>query len=117
MVKKCVVLEWIPKADGGRSKPPLGVGIPAYSTVVRFLDDPWPPTGGSWSLVIEKRESLSTEYKWIADVHFLAYAAPHDFLREGREFELYEGNKCVARGRITADSTSPNDTAEVAPRR
>jgi hypothetical protein len=117
MVTKCAVVDWIPKADGGRSKPPLGVGIPAYATEVRFIDDPWPPAGASWSLVIVKREPLSSDLRWTADVHFLVDEAPHDSLREGREFELYEGNKCVARGRIIADSTLPNDTAEVAPRR
>jgi hypothetical protein len=94
------VIEWIPKDQGGRTKPPLGVARPAYSTVVRFVDEPWPPVDESWSLVIVKDEPLSTEFRWIADVHFLVDAAPHHALHEGRAFELFEGNKCVARGQI-----------------
>ena len=100
MVTKKALIEWIPKEEGGRSKPPLGVGYPSYSTVVHFIDEPWPHATGSWSLVVVKNEPLSTEFRWIADVHFLVEDAPHDSLRDGREFELYEGKKCVARGRI-----------------
>ena len=74
MIKKKALIEWSSREHGGRSKPPLGVGDPAYSTVVR----------------------------WVANVHFLAEEAPHGSLREGREFELYEGNKCIARGRVLA---------------
>jgi len=100
MITKNAIVEWIPQAEGGRSKPPLGVGIHPYAPEVRFLDDPWPPTGASWSLVIVKREQSSTNARWNADVNFLVDEAPHDSLTEGREFELYEGNKCVARGKI-----------------
>jgi hypothetical protein len=110
MVTKRAVVEWIPKEQGGRSQPPTGVGLPPYSTVVRFVDaeEPWPPPV-AWSLVIEKDETSSEPYRWIADVHFLADEAPHGSLRQGREFELYEGNKRVARGRILGD-TIPAET-------
>ncbi len=104
MVARKALIEWIPKEKGGRSKPPLGVGIPPYSTVVHFVDEPWPHTKESWSLVIVKDEPHSTELKWVADVHFLVEAAPHDALRDGREFELYEGGKCVARGGVLENS-------------
>lgn len=100
MITKRALIEWIPKDLGGRTKPPLGVGSPPYSTVIHFVDEPWPHVEGSWSLVVVKDESQSTEFKWIADVHFRVEEAPHDSLHEGRIFELYEGNKCVARGRI-----------------
>lgn len=103
MVTKRATIEWIPKDQGGRNKPPLGVGSPAYSTEVRFIGDPWPPVDASWSLVIEKDESLSGEFKWVADVHFLVSEAPHEELRAGRKFELYEGNKRVATGEIVSD--------------
>lgn len=92
------IINWLAETKGGRKKPPLGVGIPAYSTEIRFNDEPWPPVDASWSLVVEKIEWLSTEFSWIAHVHFLAAAAPHDSLRLGRAFELYEGNKRVASG-------------------
>jgi hypothetical protein len=103
MVTMQAIVEWIPKEEGGRRQPPAGVGLPAYATVVRFVDttEPWPPPV-AWSLVVEKDESASELYRWIANVHFLMDNAPHESLRPGREFELYEGNKLVARGRILA---------------
>ena len=100
MITKRVSIEWIPESQGGRAKPPLGAGEPPYSTVVHFPGEPWPHPDGSWSLVIRKNVPLSGEYQWVADVHYLVDDAPHESLRVGREFELYEGNKCVARGRI-----------------
>ncbi len=101
MVMTRAVVDWIPKEQGGRRQPPAGVGSPPYATVVRFVDttEPWPPPV-AWSLVVEKDESLSEEYRWFADVHFLMDGAPHEALIPGRAFELYEGNKLVARGRI-----------------
>lgn len=75
-----------------------------------------------WSLVIIKLEPLSTEFRWIADVHFLVAEAPHELLCEGREFELYEGNKRVAIGRVLSDSaardlaSSVNGIAAISPR-
>ena len=96
-------IKWMPKDQGGRSKPPLGTGVPAYSAEIRFAEEPWPPVDTSWSLVIEKRESESSEYHWIADVKYKMENAPHDSLRPGRPFELYEGNKCVATGTIMGD--------------
>lgn len=95
------LIEWIPKENGGRTKPPLGLGSPPYATEIRFVDgeETWSPQE-AWSLVVMKHEAESNEYRWIADVHFLVKEAPHDSLRDGRTFELYEGNKCVARGQL-----------------
>lgn len=101
MVAKKALIEWIPKDQGGRTKPPTGVGSP-YSAVVHFVGDPW-PHAEDWSLVVIKNEPQSTEFKWLAEVHFLVDAAPHDSLYEGRAFDLYEGKKCVAHGRIVAE--------------
>jgi hypothetical protein len=94
------LIDWIPKEDGGRTKPPSGVGPHPYSTVVRIGEEEW-PSAESWSLVVRKQEAESSEYRWIADVHFLFEEAPQDSLRPGQTFELYEGAKCVARGQIT----------------
>jgi hypothetical protein len=98
-------ITWKRYEDGGRKTPPTGVGTPPYTTVVRFCDsnETWPPAN-AWSLVIEKIASQSTEYEWIADVHYLANKAPHDELRPLREFELYEGKKCVATGILLDDA-------------
>jgi hypothetical protein len=125
MITKRAVVDWIPKEQGGRSQPPLGIGSPAYSTVVRFVDDhePWPPPV-AWSLVVEKIEGLSEPGRWFAQVHYRVDEAPHDSLREGRDFELYEGSKCVAFGRILSDEvttaagiTSREETKQVTSRR
>jgi hypothetical protein len=97
------IIEWIPLSQGGRRQPPLGIGHPAYSTVVRFLDEPWPPVDAAWSLVVEKDESLGTDLKWIARVFFLVPEAPQESLQVGRGFELYEGNKRVAIGEICSN--------------
>ena len=92
-------IRWKTKEEGGRARPPAGAGSPPYATVVRFKDsdEPWPPPN-AWSLVIEKVESQSDEYNWNANVRYLVDDAPHDELRVDREFELYEGGKCVATG-------------------
>jgi hypothetical protein len=102
MLTKKAIIEWIPKKAGGRSKPPLGVGEPPYATVARFpkSGEAWPPPV-AWSLVVRRVDILEEPFKWVAEVHFLVDEAPHHLLAEGVEFELFEGSKCVARGRIT----------------
>lgn len=101
MALKRAYIEWIRKEFGGRSKPPAGVGEPPYTTVVRFLNtgESWPPPE-AWNLIVRKTDVRDDPYKWIADVQFLVDEAPHHLLTEGTEFELYEGSKCVAHGRI-----------------
>jgi len=96
-------IQWKRAEEGGRVKPPAGVGSPPYATVARFLDsdEAWPPEN-AWSLVIERIEEASAEYEWLAEVRYLVADAPHEELRPEREFELYEGGKCVAIGRILA---------------
>jgi hypothetical protein len=93
-------IEWKTKEEGGRSKLPLGKGIPPYATLVRFLgtNEPWPPEN-AWSLVVEKQSEIDP-YRWVADVYFLVADAPKERLIEGAKFELYEGNRCVASGAI-----------------
>jgi hypothetical protein len=90
---------WKRKEEGGRTRPPAGVGTPAYATVVRFRDsqEPWPPPN-AWSLVVKKVDEVGDEFTWVAIVHYLVNEAPQNELRAGREFELYEGGKCVASG-------------------
>lgn len=92
-------IHWRSRQEGGRLKPPAGVGEPPYSTMIRFKDstEPWPPPVG-WSLVVEKIGDLGDEFDWVAKVHFLVKEAPIEELRANREFELFEGNRCVASG-------------------
>jgi len=98
------IITWLTKEQGGRLRPPVGVGLPPYATVVRFVDceEAWPPRI-AWSLVVEKEEALSQEYIWLANVRYLVKEAPHESLTPGREFELFEGNRLVARGRLVED--------------
>jgi hypothetical protein len=102
MTTKKAILDWIPKDLGGRSKPPEGTGEPPYATVVHFpaTGQPVPPVNG-WTLVVRKVEVLESPFKWLVEVNYLFDDAPHHLLWENKEFELYEGKKCVARGRIT----------------
>jgi hypothetical protein len=97
-------IHWKTKEEGGRRKPPAGVGHPPYATIVRFKDtsEPWPPLV-AWSLVVEKVVAQSNDFDWVADVHFLVDEAPVAELRMNREFELYEGGKCVAAGVLIED--------------
>lgn len=108
MIKQRAVLDWIHNDQGGRTKPPLGVAVPSYAAVVRFDDEPWPPVNGAWSLIVIKDPDLSTEFRWVAEVHYVSEKAPHDSLKCGRAFELYEGSKCVARGKIVGKEKCEN---------
>jgi hypothetical protein len=101
MVAKRATLEWIPKELGGRSNPPSGESEPPYATVVQFpsLGEPW-SAPVDWTLVVRKVSVVDEPHKWIAEVRFLFEDAPQHLLSEGADFELYEGRKCVARGRI-----------------
>jgi len=92
-------IHWKTWEEGGRRHPPAGIGQPSYATIVRFKDaaEPWPPPV-AWSLVVEKIEATSHPYDWVANVHFLMDEAPVSELRLHREFELYEGSRCVATG-------------------
>lgn len=95
------MITWKRTEEGGRRSLPAGVGSPPYATVVRFCDEgePWPPAN-AWSLIVEKRDEIGSEYEWLAEVRFLVDEAPHAELQSGRTFELYEGAKCVATGRL-----------------
>jgi hypothetical protein len=115
MIRMRALVDWTPEDQGGRRRPPSGVGRPAYAAVVRFtdVDEPWPPPD-AWSLVVEKDEALSEPARWIADIHFLVDEAPHGALRPGRTFALYEGARCVAKGQVLADSAQASGGFAVA---
>lgn len=98
-------ISWIPERDGGRERPPDG---PTYSTIVRFEDDPeWPSQ--AWSLVVEFQRVLGGGRYVEATVRFLIDQAPHEQLRQGNHFELYEGDRKVARGVILPSSVNVPD--------
>ena len=100
-------IHWNTREEGGRTRPPAGVGQPPYATIVRFKDSTEPrPAPVEWSLVVEKASELSNEYDWVANVRFLVNEAPMNELRVGREFELFEGWKCVATGVLIGAATA-----------
>ena len=102
MVTKRAILDWIPAELGGRrSGPPEGEGYEPYAPVIRLLStgEPAPPQN-AWRVVVQKIEALEQPLRWLVEVNYLFDAAPHHLLAEGAEFELYEGKRCVARGRI-----------------
>lgn len=90
-------IHWKSQIDGGRSAPPSG---PKYVAPARFNvpDDQWPSE--AWSLVVELIEVLESPSKWLAEVRFLVPEAPQHWIAAGSSFELYEGGKCVAHGKI-----------------
>ena len=88
---------WINKEGGGRESPPPG---PRYSTAARFEDekDKWPHE--VWSLVLEFSGPPDDSLCMIADVSLLNPEAPARLLHQGCVFELFEGDRLVARGEV-----------------
>jgi hypothetical protein len=89
-------IQWIPAKEGGRRITPCT----RYSTVARFDDAmaDWPDT--AWSLVVEVQNEAKDSQETIASVHFLVPDAPDHLLHSGSRFELFEGHRVVASGRI-----------------
>lgn len=88
---------WLKKEAGGRQSPPSG---PRYVTVVRFDEekDKWP--NEAWSLVLDFRTPPDESLRMTADVRFLVPEAPVHLLHSGSTFDVFEGEKVVARGKI-----------------
>src|SRR5262249_49298882 len=93
-------IEWIPKELGGRTAPPSGVAPPYYSAPAKFLSHAETWSKEHFDLVVDKIASGPRAFQWLANVHFRIEDAPHEWLVDGADFELYEGKRCVARGRI-----------------
>ena len=88
---------WVPKEAGGRESPPAG---PRYSTAARFEEEKhkWPHE--AWSLILEFSGSPDESNCTIADVSLLNPEGPTRLLHPGSVFELFEGNRLVARGEV-----------------
>jgi hypothetical protein len=54
----------------------------------------------AWDLVVTKVGDLAERTEWQVEIHFRVEEAPHEWLTSGAEFELYEGKRKVAVGRI-----------------
>jgi hypothetical protein len=90
-------VRWLTREEGGRKEQPIG---PRYVADGRFLAhaEKWEIEG--WDLVVTKIGDMDEPTQWLAEVHFRVEEAPHEWLTPGAEFELYEGKRKVAVGRI-----------------
>jgi hypothetical protein len=101
-----LLILWLSKEEGGRAQPPTGEGPVPYMPGIWFPDEPWPY---NWTACVTKDHDASQPDLWLADVVYRVKEAPHDSIRQGREFELYEGGRLVARGKFVGDSLDPSD--------
>jgi hypothetical protein len=90
-------IQWVSPTAGGRKEFPIG---PKYATVARFKSQGSDWINDAWSLVIEFISPVSDDLSLLAKVKFLAEDAPLSWLKDGAEFELLEGYKVVAYGKI-----------------
>jgi hypothetical protein len=67
------------------------------------LDGAPPNFDDSWSLVISFDGEPNIELEQHVLIRFLSPNAPHDWLKPGRLFQLYEGNRLVAYGEVQED--------------
>lgn len=89
-------ITWITQENGGRNKPPLP-GT-QYCPIVIF-DDMEQNKNEFWSADFICTE-IDDKMNSIVDFTFLVEDAPMDYLVKGNKFELFEGNKKVASGKI-----------------
>lgn len=88
-------ITWISPEEGGRTNLPT---VARYSTVAKFPEDLSTWQREAWSVVIESDPPPAMQGNpSLGSVSFLAEEAPHERLRVGRAFELYEGGRCVAK--------------------
>lgn len=85
---------WIQPQDGGKKKIPA-VDIMFYPMIKINTDEEII----NWSLVLINKEFIDV-YETTAEMKFLTDNAPHQLLKSGIEFTLYEGAKKIAKGKI-----------------
>ena len=101
-------IRWLRPEEGGRATPPPG---PVYSTVARFkqLAARWPQE--AWSVVIKLKEPPDREGRMTVEIRMLVDGAPEGLLEPGSEFELFEGQRCVASGEVLQEGlTLPSES-------
>jgi hypothetical protein len=91
-------VKWRSIDEGGRHILPAGE---TYTTIARFEQqaaDDWPRE--VWSLVVRFIDKPSYDTEGRVMVRFLTNG-PSDYLEKGNHFELREGERVVAIGRVT----------------
>ena len=96
--KTYAILQWLKREDGGRTLPPVG---PCHFSVAWFPEFGKKWEEDMWSLRIEFITHPDDTLTHNVKVSFLADAdkAP-DYLHPNSLFELYEGRRLVAKGKI-----------------
>src|SRR4051794_10506649 len=107
MASRIAHLTWLTPEQGGRHSVPAG---PRYIAPARFDVPKDQSECGAWSLIVDLQSRPPGSADWIAAVRFLVPEAPHEWLKEGVQFHLYEGKKCVAHGAILAPSAKSEIT-------
>ncbi|HBC71754.1 MAG TPA: hypothetical protein DCZ38_03125 [Coxiellaceae bacterium] len=83
-----VLVNWV----GKQGRLPMGL---KYSTVSKFKEDDWDKA--AWSVVLDFDEAPAKQRNPSkAKARFLADNAPHDRLKSGEFFDLYEGKEKIA---------------------
>lgn len=83
-----VLVNWI----GKEGRLPMGL---RYSTVSKFKEDNWDKE--AWSIVLDFDETPAKQGNPSkGKARFLSDDAPHERLKEGDIFELYEGKEKIA---------------------
>jgi hypothetical protein len=97
-------IKWLSEKEGGRRMPVPVVSSEQnnnrYCPIIVFQNTI--TNGASWSADIYVQSQID-KYESIAKISYLFENAPFDLLREGANFELYEGNRLVARGTIGSE--------------
>ena len=92
-------VSWIPFEKGGREK-----NLPQNAKYCPIIVFPNGKAKGTWSAEI-LTNSINDSNESIISISFLFPDAPFELLKPGAEFELYEGNKLVAKGMINKEIT------------
>lgn len=90
-------VSWIPFEKGGRER-----RMPDNTRYCPIIVFPGKEMNGVWSAEI-LTSSVNDDDKPIIDISFLFPDAPFELLKPGAEFELYEGNKLVAKGMMNKE--------------
>lgn len=100
MTTRIARIMWLTPEEGGRRVLPSGSRYIAPARFEGQAAGTDGTDGADWSLAVDLLSHLPGSSDWIAEVRYVVEGAPHELLRLGARFELYEGKKCVARGVI-----------------
>jgi hypothetical protein len=92
--KLAAKIYWLSKEQGGRQELPVG---DKYAPIIK-ITNPLIELAEFWSVFVINKNKLN-ENETLAEIEYLSDKAP-DNLYKDVEFELFEGNKLVAKGII-----------------